>query len=78
MLLPLQGVHVEHVHAVLHGVVGGPVAGEGPAAPHHARHPSLGGELREKLGVEIHSTGSLQKSSQNFLSLKKQIVREAF
>ena len=74
MLLPLQGVHVEHVHAVLHAVVGGAVAGEAPAPTHHARHPSLGRELGEKLGVEIHSTGSLRIASQNnilsFLRLK--------
>ena len=67
MLLPLQGVHIEHVHAVLHAVVGGAVAGEGPAAPHHAGHPALGRELGEKLGVEIHSTGSLQIASQNYI-----------
>ena len=67
MLLPLQGVHIEHVHAVLHAVVGGAVAGQGPAAPHHAGHPALGRELGKKLGVEIHSTGSLQISSQNYI-----------
>ena len=53
---------------MLHAVVAGAVAGEAPAAPHHARHPSLGRELREKLGIEIHSTGRLQISSQNFYS----------
>ena len=65
MLLPLERVHVEHVHAVLHGVVGGPVGGEAGGAAHHARHPSLGRELGEKLRVEIHSAGGLAITSQD-------------
>ena len=65
MFLPLERVHVEHVHAVLHGVVGRPVAGEAPTPPHHPCHASLGGELGEKLRVEIHSTGGLKIPSQN-------------
>ena len=58
---------------MLHAVVAGAVAGEAPAAPHHARHPSLGRELREKLGIEIHSTGSLEISSQDFYNFFKEI-----
>ena len=53
MLLSLDRVHVQHVHAVLHGVVGVVV----PGCPHHPRLPIELTKLREELRVEIHSAG---------------------
>lgn len=60
MLLPLDGVHVKHVHAVLHraAVPGARVGCEAPRPAHHAGHAPLA-KLGEKLGIEVHSTGSL-------------------
>ena len=60
MFLSLYGVHVEHVHAVLHRAVAGAWVGarEAPCSAHHAGHAPLA-KLGEKLGVEIHPTGSL-------------------
>ena len=75
MVLPLQGVHVEHVHAVLHAVVGGPVAGETATPTHHPRHAPLCRELGEKLRIEVHPTGSLAMS-QSELEEPKKAVRE--
>ena len=63
MLLPLDGVHVQHVHGVLHAVVAGRVGAQGPAPcpSHHTSHTSLHStELGEELRVEIHSTGCLE------------------
>ena len=59
MFLALDGVHVEHVHAVLHT---GPGAGVAHCPAHHARHAPLP-ELGEELGVEVHSAGCLLRES---------------
>ena len=59
MFLALDGVHVEHVHAVLHA---GPGAGVAHCPAHHARHAPLP-ELGEELRVEVHSAGCLLRGS---------------
>ena len=59
VFLALDGVHVEHVHAVLHA---GPGAGVAHCPAHHARHAPLP-ELGEELRVEVHSAGCLLRGS---------------
>lgn len=58
MFLSLDRVHVEHVHAVLHAVVGGcRVGGHGGETSCPSHHPLA--KLRKELGVEVHSAGRL-------------------